>query len=123
MRAKTVVLAPPHFLLATAKRVLSMIGLCTALMHCGIGYDRNSMHVEPVQVAATPTRVGLVRDFMKIECRHCTAAYHLYHDGVGLKVLRDYFLQASREISRQHPDHGRVIPLAEDSVAAHKQAS
>lgn len=49
------------------------------------------MHVEAVQEEATPTREGLVRDFMKIECRHCTAAYYLYHEGMGLNVLRDYF--------------------------------
>jgi hypothetical protein len=66
-------------------------------MHRGIGYDQQSMHVEVVQEEATPTREGLVRDFMKIKCRHCTVAYHLYHDGLALNVLRDSFLQASRE--------------------------
>lgn len=81
------------------------------------------MHVEAVQLGAAPTREGLVRDFMKIECRQCPAAYHLYHDGAGLNVLRDYFLQASWEISRQHPYHDRVISLAEHSTAAHKRAS
>ena len=81
------------------------------------------MHVEAVQEAATPTREALVRDFMKIECRHCAAAYHLYHDGVGLNVLRDYFLQASWEISRQHPNHSRVISLGKDSIGVHERAS
>ena len=93
------------------------------LMHRGIGYDQQSMHVEAVQVDAEPTREGLVRDFMKIECRHCGAAYHLYHDGAGLNVLRDYFLQASWEISRPHPKHDRVISLGEHSTTAHKRAS
>ena len=92
-------------------------------MHRRIGYDHKSMYVEAVQVEAAPTREGLVRDFMKIEWRHCAAAYHLYHDGLGLNVLRDYFLQASSEISRQHPNHDRVISLPEHSIAAHKRAS
>jgi hypothetical protein len=93
------------------------------LMHRGIGYDQQSMHVEAVQADAGPTREGLVRDFMKIECRLCGAAYHLFHDGVGLNVLRDYFLQASWEISRQHPNHRRVISLPEHSSMADKRAS
>ena len=81
------------------------------------------MYVEAVQVDAAPTREGLVPDFMKIECRHCAAAYQLYHDGLGLNVLREYFLQASREISRQHPNHDRVISLTGHSTASHKRAS
>ena len=72
---------------------------------------------------AAPTREGLMRDFMKIECWQCAAAYHLYHDGAKLNVLRDYFLQASSEISRQHPNRNRVISVAEHSTASHKRAS
>lgn len=59
---------------------------------------------------------------MKIECQHCGAAYHLYHDGVGLHVLRDYFLRARREIHREHPNHSRLIVLEVHSIANHKQA-
>lgn len=81
------------------------------------------MHVEAVQEEATPTRQGLVRDFMKIECRHCTVAYHLYHDGLALNVLRDFFLQTSWEITRQHPDHSKVISLEKHSIAVRERAS
>jgi hypothetical protein len=99
-----------------------MVRLCTGR----IGYDQQSMHVEAVQEEALPTREGLVRDFMKIECRHCAAAYHLYHDGLALNVLRDFFLQASWEMSHQHPNHSRlsrVISLDKDSTSVHRRAS
>ncbi len=92
-------------------------------MHRMIGYDQESMHVEAVRADAAPTREGLVRDFVKIECRHCGAAYHLYHDGLELDVLRDYFLQASWEISRQHPNHDKVISLTERSAITRERAS
>jgi hypothetical protein len=81
------------------------------------------MYVEAVQEEATPTRESLVRDFMKIECRHCTVAYHLYHDGLALNVLRDFFLQASWQISRQHPDHSNVISLEKHSIPVRGRAS
>lgn len=92
-------------------------------MHNGIGYDQKPMYVEAVREEAAPSKAGLVRDFMKIECRHCNTAYHLYHDGGGLSVLRDYFLRASLEISREHPDHRPQIVLGEHSTAVRKQAS
>ena len=92
-------------------------------MHRGIEYYQQSMYVEAVQEEATPSREKLVRDFMKIECRHCTVAYHLYHVGLALNVLHDFFLQASWEIRRQHPDHDKVISLARDSITAHERAS
>ncbi len=69
------------------------------------------MYVEAVRKEAVPSKAGLVRDFMKVECRHCETAYYLYHDGVGLNALRDYFLRASWEISGEHPDHSALIVL------------
>jgi len=75
------------------------------------------MYVEAVREEAAPSKEGLVRDFMKVECRHCRAAYHLYHDGLGLTPLRDYFLRASWEISRQHPHHSPLIVLEVHSIA------
>lgn len=81
------------------------------------------MYVEAVLEYALPNRPRLVQDFMKIECRQCGAAYHLYHDGAGLKLLRDYFLRASRQISAEHPNHRRVIVLEKQSITAHKRAS
>ena len=90
-------------------------------MHEGIGYHQQPMYVEAVREEAVPSKAGLVRDFMKIECRHCGDAYHLYHDGVGLNVLRDYFLRASREIHGVHPHHSPLIVLEVHSIANHKQ--
>ena len=81
------------------------------------------MYVEAVREGSPPSRTGLVRDFMRIECRRCKAAYHLYHDGVGLNLLRDYFFQASFEIGREHPDHSPSIGLEPSSVAEHRQVS
>jgi hypothetical protein len=81
------------------------------------------MYIEAVREKVVPTNSNLVRDFMKIECRQCTAAYHLYHDGAGLNVLGEYFLRASLEISREHPDHRRVIVLEPHSSAVNEQAS
>jgi hypothetical protein len=51
-------------------------------MHEGIGYHQQPMYVEAVREEAVPSKAGLVRDFIKIECRHCEAAYHLYHASV-----------------------------------------
>lgn len=116
---RTAILVPRHFALATA----TTSSPNDPHMHRRIGYDQKLMHVEAVQGEATPTREGLVRDFMKIECRHCTAAYRLYHDGVGLNMLRDYFLPASWEINREHPNHSRVILLEKHSIAVHERAS
>jgi hypothetical protein len=76
------------------------------------------MYDEAVREGAVPIRVGLVQDYMKIQCRQCVVAYRLYHDGAGLKQLRDYFLQASSE----HPNHSRVILLETPSVEAEKRA-
>jgi hypothetical protein len=81
------------------------------------------MYVEAVREESPPSRAGLVRDFMRIECRSCKAAYHLYHDGVRLKLLRDYFFQASFEIGREHPDHSPSISLEPHSTAGHRQVS
>jgi hypothetical protein len=53
------------------------------------------MHIEAVRKDAAPSRTGLVQDYMKIECPQCWVAYHLYHDGMEMKVLRGYFLRAS----------------------------
>lgn len=92
-------------------------------MHNGIGYDQEPMYVEAVREEAVPTKADLVRDFMKIACRHCNTVYHLYHDGAGLTVLRDYFLRASSEISREHPNHSVLIVLEGHSTALGKQAS
>lgn len=78
------------------------------------------MYVEAVREEAVPSKAGLVRDFMKIECRHCGAAYHLYHDGVGLTALRDYFLRASWAISGEHLQHSPLIVLEVHSIAACK---
>jgi hypothetical protein len=81
------------------------------------------MYVEAVREDTVPTCAGLVQDFMKIQCRECMAAYRRYHDGAGSKLLRDYFLRASRQISNEHPNHSRVILLETASVAAEKKAS
>jgi len=93
------------------------------IMHNGIGYDQEPMYVEAVREEGAPGRAGLARDFMKIECRHCNAAYHLYHDGAGLSVLRDYFLRASSEISGEHPSHSPRIVLEERLSALRKESS
>jgi hypothetical protein len=64
------------------------------------------MYVEAVLEAAVPIRAGLVQDYMKTQCRQCMTAYHLYHDGDGLKLLRDYFLRASRKSAVNIPTVG-----------------
>ena len=48
---------------------------------------------------------------MKIECPQCWVAYHLYHDGMEMKVLRGYFLRANWQISGEHPKHNPVVVL------------
>ena len=81
------------------------------------------MYVEAVREGAVPVRAGLVQGYMKIQCRQCMTAYHLSHDGAGLKLLRDYFLRASRQISGEHPNHSRVIILETQSVVAEQKTS
>jgi len=49
------------------------------------------MHIEAVRRDASPSRTGLVRDYMKIECPQCWVAYHLYHDGLELKTAEWVF--------------------------------
>jgi hypothetical protein len=81
------------------------------------------MHVEAVRKDAAPSRTGLVQDYMKIECPQCWAAYHLYHDGMEMKVLRGYFLRANWQISGEHPDHNPVIVLENSSTVTQEKAS
>ena len=81
------------------------------------------MHIEAVRKDASPSRTGLVQDYMKIECPQCWVAYHLYHDGLELKLLRGYFLRASWEISGEHPKHNPVIGLGTTSAGAQEKAS
>ena len=77
------------------------------------------MHIEPVRKDAT----GLVQDYMKIEGPQCWVAYHLYHDGLQMKLLRRYFLRASWEISAEHPKHNPVIVFETSSAVAQERAS
>ena len=60
---------------------------------------------------------------MKIECPQCWVAYHLYHDGMEIKVLRGCFLQANWQISGEHPDHSPVIVLEPPSAVPQEKAS
>ena len=57
------------------------------------------MHVEAVRTDGAPSRTGLVRDYMRIECPQCWTAYHLHHDGLEMKLLRGYFLRANWQIA------------------------
>lgn len=82
-----------------------------------------TMYVEAVREGASPTRAGLVQDFMKVECRECKASYRLFHDGAELKRLRDFFLQVSWQINREHPIHREVIVVGTHPAAAHRKAS
>ena len=52
-----------------------------------------TMHIEAVRKDASPSRTGLVQDYMKIECPQCWVAYHLYHDGLEVKLLRGIFCE------------------------------
>ena len=81
------------------------------------------MHIEAVRKDASPTRTGLVKDYMRIECPQCWVAYHLYHDGLKMKLLRGYFLRANWEISSQHPKHNPVIVFETSSAVAQEKAS
>lgn len=81
------------------------------------------MHIEAVRKDASPSRTGLVQDYMKIECPQCWVAYHLYHDGLKMKLLRGYFLRANWEISSQHPKHNPVIFFEISSAVAQEKAS
>ncbi len=85
----------------------------------GIG----TMHIEAVRKDASPSRTGLVQDYMKIECPRCWVAYHLYHDGLEVKLLRGYFLRASWEISGEHPKHNPVIVFENSPAVAQEKAS
>ncbi len=71
--------------------------------------ESEAMRIEAVRKDAAPSRTGRVQDYMKIECPRCWVAYHLYHDGMEMKVPRGYFLRASWQISGEHPDHSPVI--------------
>jgi len=53
------------------------------------------MHVEAVRTDGPPSRTGLVRDYIRIECPQCWTAYHLHHDGLEMELLRGYFLRAN----------------------------
>jgi hypothetical protein len=85
--------------------------------------ESEAMHIEAVRIDAAPSRTGLMQDYMKIECPQCWVAYHLYHDGMEMKVLRGYFLRASWQISGEHPDHSPVIVFEPSWVAAQDKAS
>ena len=88
-----------------------------------IRLELEAMHVEAVRTDAAPSRTGLVQDYMKIECPQCWAAYHLYHDGMGMKLLRGYLLRANWQISGEHPNHSTVIVLEPSSAVAQEKAS
>ena len=81
------------------------------------------MHVEAVRTDGAPSRTGLVRDYMRIECPQCWTAYHLHHDGLEMKLLRGYCLRASWEISGEHPKHNLVIVFENSSAVAQEKAS
>ena len=49
------------------------------------------MHVEAVRTDGAPSRTGLVRDYMRIECPQCWTAYHLHHDELEMKLLKGIF--------------------------------
>src|SRR5690242_11701909 len=66
------------------------------------------MHVEAVRTDGPPSRTGLVRDYIRIECPQCWTAYHLHHDGLEMELLRGYFLRANWQISGEHPNHRQV---------------
>ena len=78
------------------------------------------MHIEAVRKDAAPTRTGLVKDYMRIECPQCWAAYHLYHDGLQMELLRGYFFA---EISGEHPKHNPVIVFETSSAVAQEKLS
>ena len=40
-----------------------------------------------------------------------------------MKLLRDYFLRASWQISGEHPDHSQVVVLETHAAVAEKKAS
>jgi hypothetical protein len=75
-----------------------------------------AMHVEAVRTDGAPSRTGLVRDYMRIECPQCWTAYHLHHDGLEMKLLRGYFLRANWQISGEHPNHRQVIVMEPSSA-------
>jgi len=50
-------------------------------------------------------------------------AYHLYHDGLEMKLLKRYFLRASWEISGEHPKHNSVIVFGTSSAVTQEKAS
>ena len=81
------------------------------------------MHVEAVRNDAAPSRTGLVQDYMKLECPQCWAAYHLYHDGMEMKLLRGYSLRANWQISGEHPNHNPVIVFENSSAVTQEKAS
>jgi hypothetical protein len=81
------------------------------------------MHVEAVRTDGAPSRTGLVRDYMRIECPQCWTAYHLHHDGLEMKLLRGYFLQANWQISGEHPNHRHVIVMEPSSAVVREKAS
>lgn len=85
--------------------------------------ELEAMHVEAVRTDAAPSRTGLVQDYMKIECPQCWVAYHLYHGGMEMKLLRGYLLRANWQISGEHPNHSPVIVLEPSSAVAQKKAS
>jgi hypothetical protein len=85
--------------------------------------EYEEMYVEAVRKDAAPSRIGLIQDDTNVECPQCWAAYHLYHDGMDVKLLRGYFLRASWQVSGEHPNHSPVIVLESSSVAAQDRAS
>ena len=68
-------------------------------------------HVEAVRTDGAPSRTGLVRDYMRIECPQCWTAYRLHHDGLETKLLRGYFLQTNWQISGERPKSLSWSPL------------
>ncbi len=95
---------------------------CPCFIRTTLPLEIGTMHIEAVRKDASPSRTGLVQNYMKIECPQCWAASHLYHDGLEMKLLRGYFLPASWEISGEHPKHNPVIVLENSSAVAQEKA-
>jgi hypothetical protein len=81
------------------------------------------MHVEAVRTDGAPSRTGLVRHYMRIECPQCWTAYHLHHDGLEMKLLRGYFLRANWQISGEYPNHRQVIVMEPSSAVVREKPS